>query len=94
MGLSNSMQIPVPREKIISGKALLEEFRADELAAALQLLDPRRAVIGITAKEVPQGVESTYNMTEPVYGTEYAQVKFSEELLKEVSASLSGLEAR
>ena len=84
-GLSNSMQHPVPREKIVSSGSLLEEFRADEISAVLQLLDPRRATIGVTSKELPPGVEGTFDRTEPIYGTEYKQVQFSEDFMRDVS---------
>lgn len=84
-GLSTSMQHPVPREKIVSAGSLFEDFRADELAAALQLLDPRRATIGVTSRELPPGVEGTYDRTEPIYGTEYKQMRLGDDFYKEVS---------
>ncbi|WWD20389.1 hypothetical protein CI109_104865 [Kwoniella shandongensis] len=81
--MSSWLQSPVPREKLISSKWLVEDFKADELSAALQLLDPRRANIGITCQELPKDVEGTFDQTEPIYGTEYKRVKFSEDFLKE-----------
>ncbi|WVF68403.1 hypothetical protein IAT40_003168 [Kwoniella sp. CBS 6097] len=84
--LSGFMQSPVPREKVISSKWLVEEYRKDELQAALQLLDPRRATIGVTCKELPKDVEGTFDQKEAIYGTEYKRVKFDEEFLKEAMA--------
>ena len=81
--LSNWMQKPVPREKIISGMHLLEEFKADEVAATLQLLDPRRALVGVTSRTLPKNVDATFDQKEPIYGTEFTRFKFPEELLEE-----------
>jgi len=77
--LSNAMQHPVPRDKIVSAGSLLEEFRADELSAALQLLDPKRASIGVSSRELPPGVEGSFDRTEPIYGTEYMQMPIGEQ---------------
>ena len=82
--VSNTMQKPFPREKIISGGSLLEEFRSDELVAAIQCLDPRKSVIGITGRKLPAGVEGTFDLVEPIYGTEYKQVKLDEAFMREV----------
>ena len=84
-GLSNAMQHPVPRDKIVSAGSLLEEFRADELAAALQLLDPRRASLGVTSRELPPDVQGSFDRTEPIYGTQYMQMRLDEAFMREVS---------
>ncbi|WWC92904.1 uncharacterized protein L201_007866 [Kwoniella dendrophila CBS 6074] len=84
--LSGFMQSPVPREKIISSKWLVEEYKQNELEAALQLLDPRRSTIGITCKEIPKDVlqkEGDFDQKEVIYGTDYKRVRFDEEFLKE-----------
>ncbi|WVO15036.1 hypothetical protein L204_102679 [Cryptococcus depauperatus] len=81
--LSSWLQTPVPREKIISSKWLVEEYNEKELSSALQLLDPRRANIGVTCRELPKGTEGSWDNKEPVYGTEFKKVKFDEEFLKE-----------
>lgn len=83
--LSTWMQRPLPREKIVSGMYLLEEFRPDEVAMTLQMLDPRKAMVGVTTKELPKDVGKTYDQTEPIYGTEYTQFKLSDEFIQEVS---------
>ena len=82
--LSNSMQGPVPREKILSAGSLLEEFRADEMASVLQLLDPMRASVGLSSRELPPGMEGTFDQTEPIYGTEYKQMRLDDAFMKEV----------
>ncbi|TYJ55081.1 hypothetical protein B9479_004218 [Cryptococcus floricola] len=84
--LSSWLQSPVPREKIVSSKWLVEEYKEDELSSALQLLDPRRANIGVTCKELPKSVQGSFDQKEEIYGTEYKRVKFSEEFLRETTA--------
>ena len=84
-GLAGWMQSPVPREKIVSSKYLVEEFKYDELASALQMLDPRRATVGVTCRELPKSVNAAWDKKEPIYGTEYCELKLSDEFLKEVS---------
>lgn len=83
-GLANWIQAPVPREKILSAKYLVEQFHYDELAQALQLLDPRRAAIGIQCRTLPKSAGVTFDKKEPIYGTEYAEKKLSDEFMKEV----------
>jgi insulysin len=83
--LATWMQSPVPREKILTAKYLLEDFKYDELAASLQMLDPRRATVAVICRELPKSVNLTFDKKEPIYGTEYCELKFSPEFLKEVS---------
>lgn len=80
--LTGSMQEPVPRDKIVSAKYVVEEFRPDEVVAALKLLDPRKATVGVTCREIPGDI--AYDQKEPIYGTEYHQEKLGEDFLKEV----------
>ena len=86
--LSGWLASPVPREKIVSTRYLLEQYNPDELSAAMQLLDPRKAAIGVTCKELPKDVTGTWDQTEPIYGTQYRQQKLSEEFIKEVSSGI------
>lgn len=84
-GLSSWLQDPVPREKIVSSKYLLEDFKEDELKAALMLLDPRRAKMGVICQTLPKdAAEGGWDKTEPIYGTKYTQRKLSEDFIKEV----------
>ncbi|WVQ84725.1 hypothetical protein IAT38_006882 [Cryptococcus sp. DSM 104549] len=83
IGMSSWLQSPVPREKIVSSKWLFEEFREDELSKALQLLDPRRARVNVTCKELPTNVEGTWDGVEKIYGTEYKQIKLDEAFMEE-----------
>jgi len=83
-GLATWIQAPVPREKILSAKYLVEEFIYDELASALQMLDPRRATIGVTCRELPKSAGITFDKTEPIYGTEYCEKRLGEAFMKEV----------
>lgn len=83
------MQRPLPREKIVSGISLLEEFNPEHVALTLQMLDPRKAMVGVTSKEMPKDVTATFDQKEPIYGTEYAQIKLSDEFMKEVCSHLS-----
>ena len=83
--LSGGMQEPIPRDKMISAKYVLEDFRPDEVKAVLTLLDPRKVAIGVTCRELPKDVGGTFDMKEPIYGTEYKQIRLSDEFMKEVS---------
>ncbi|KAL7425090.1 metalloprotease [Cryptotrichosporon argae] len=73
---------PVPREKIISSKHLLESFDPAPISAVFDLLDPRKALIGVTSRELPQNVEGSFDKTEPIYGTEYTRRKLDAEFLR------------
>jgi insulysin len=66
----------------------MEKWNPDEVVATLQLLDPRRAAIGLTCKEVPADVGGEFDLKEPIYGTEYKQTRLSDEFLKDVSGSI------
>lgn len=83
--LAGWMQSPVPREKILTSKYLIEEFKYDELANALQMLDPRRATVGVTCRELPSGVDAKFDKTEPIYGTEYCELRLSDAFMKEAT---------
>lgn len=89
--LTGGMQEPVPRDRIVSSKYVMEKWNPDEVVATLQLLDPRRAAIGLTCKEVPADVGGDFDLKEPIYGTEYKQTRLSDEFLKDVSGSSSCL---
>ncbi|RXK37995.1 insulysin [Tremella mesenterica] len=81
--LADWMTRPVPREKIVSSAYLVEEYQPDEITAALNLLDPRKALIGVTCRELPKGVEGSFDQKEPIYGTEYKTIKLSDKFLQE-----------
>ncbi|KAK4687449.1 hypothetical protein P7C73_g2681, partial [Tremellales sp. Uapishka_1] len=83
--LSNYLQLPVPREKVVSSRYLLEEYNEDELSAAIKLLDPRRAVIGVTGQELPKDVEGSFDLQEPIYKTEYTVKTLPEEFWVEAT---------
>lgn len=83
--LTAGMQDPVPRDRIISAKWLIEEYNQEELESTLMYLDPRKAAIGVTSRELPQGVEGTFDLKEPIYGTEHKRMRVSDEFMKEVS---------
>lgn len=86
--LTGGMQEPVPRDRIVSSKYVMEKWNPDEVVATLQLLDPRRAAIGLTCKEVPADVGGDFDLKEPIYGTEYKQTRLSDEFLRDVSGSI------
>jgi insulysin len=83
--LTGGMQEPVPRDRIVSSKYVMEKWNPDEVVATLQQLDPRRAAIGLTCKEVPADVGGDFDLKEPIYGTEYKQTRLSDQFLKDVS---------
>lgn len=84
-GLSTWMQDPVERDEIVSGKYLYGKFDPVTVQKVFQLLDPRQANVRIGARELPKNVEGTFNLTEPIYGTEYLQQRLPEEFLKEAT---------
>lgn len=77
------LQLPAPREKVISSHYLIESFSPEKIQSALQLLDIRRALVVITAKTMPPGMGER-DQTEPVFGTKYRLEKMSEDFLKMV----------
>lgn len=42
------------------------------------------AAIGVTTQELPKDVTGSFDKTEPIYGTEYTQIKLPEDFMKEV----------
>jgi insulysin len=52
--LARQLHQPVPREKIISSQWLVEEFDAEEIRRSLDLLDPRRSNIAVSARKLPR----------------------------------------
>lgn len=86
--LAEAMQAPVEREKIISAPVLYGEFDETVLKAALDLLDPNKVVLTVTAQHLPKSVEGTYDLTEPIYGTEYKIKQLGEEFRKRVRCYL------
>ncbi|ODO03593.1 hypothetical protein L198_02442 [Cryptococcus wingfieldii CBS 7118] len=82
--LSARLQLPIPREKVISSKWLLEEFRADEVDSALVLLDPRSSHIVVSCRELPDDVEGQFEMVEPIYGIQFKTVAFDHLFLRDV----------
>jgi insulysin len=81
--LARQLHQPVPREKIISSQWLVEEFDAEEIRRSLDLLDPRRSNIAVSARKLPPGVEGTFDLTEPIYETKYKRIKMSQTFIDE-----------
>ncbi|ODO11325.1 hypothetical protein I350_00102 [Cryptococcus amylolentus CBS 6273] len=82
--LSARLQLPIPREKVISSKWLLEEFRTDEVDSALVLLDPRSSHIVVKCRELPGDVGGQFEKVEPIYGIQFKTVAFDHLFLKDV----------
>lgn len=84
--LTGWMQSPVERKDIVAGQYLLGDFDPKWLSAALQLLDPSQALIGITAKEIPKDVNASFDKKEKIYGTPYHVEKLPEEFIADAMA--------
>lgn len=69
----------------MTAKYLLEDFKYDELAASLQLLDPRRATVAVICRDLPKNAGVTFDKKEPIYGTDYCEKMLSPQFMKEVS---------
>ncbi|CAO1620783.1 unnamed protein product [Sympodiomycopsis kandeliae] len=69
-GLSSQMQVPYPREWVLSGPFLTREFNIDLIRDTLARLTPDQCRISIAAQECPDGTK-TWDQKEKWYGTEY-----------------------
>lgn len=81
--VAKKLQAPVPREKVISARWLVERFDPDAIMKALQFLDIRKGNVAVTAKVMPPGV-GPLDRTEPVYMTKYRK----DRMFAEITAAL------
>ncbi|CAO1629238.1 unnamed protein product [Parajaminaea phylloscopi] len=70
-GLSTQMQMPFPREWVLSGPYLTREFDQDLIRKTLDCLSPASCRISIAAQERPDGTK-VWDQKEKWYGTEYS----------------------
>ncbi|KAJ9093848.1 hypothetical protein QFC21_006221 [Naganishia friedmannii] len=80
--LSKQMQQPVPRDNIISSQILVERFDPDGIRNVLQMLDVKKCVIAVTAKDLPESI-GELDQVEPVYGTKYKVASMSQDFIDE-----------
>lgn len=69
-GLSSQMQLPFPREWVLSGPYLIREFDQELIRNTLACLSPETCRISIAAQECPDGSKE-WDQREKWYGTEY-----------------------
>lgn len=74
------MQMPVPRETVVSTRWLLERFDPEAIVEAMQVLDIHKGNVAVTAKAMPPGV-GPLDQTEPVYGTKYRKDRMPAEIV-------------
>ncbi|WVO12724.1 hypothetical protein L204_100332 [Cryptococcus depauperatus] len=86
LDLSTSLQLPVPREKIISCTSIYEEYKEEELISAIELLKPNSVAIMIGCEELPKDVEGSFDENEPTYGTQYKRISFDDQFKKAIMA--------
>ena len=77
---SGVMQKPLPRDKLLSGQALIKKFNPEAIKRGLAHFDPDHFRIVLISKELP--VET--NSKEHWYGTEYKYEKIPEEFIQEM----------
>jgi len=79
--LSQVMQKPLPRDRLLSGENVLTRFDGDLIKKAMSQFEPDNFRIMIVA---PDAVEGRDIQHEPWYNTEYTISKLPEEFLSEV----------
>lgn len=77
---SGTMQRPLPRGKLLSGQALIQEFDPEGIKRGLEHLVPENFRIVLIAKELPVEPDSK----EQWYGTEYKLEKISSDFMSEI----------
>jgi insulysin len=69
-GLSSQLQLPFPREWVLSGPFLAREFDPQQIREVTDRLSPSNCRISIAAQAMPDGSQN-WDMKERWYGTEY-----------------------
>lgn len=90
-GLSSQMQLPFPREWVLSGPYLTREFDQSLIRKTLDCLSPDTCRISIAAQECPDGSKA-WDKREKWYGTEYKLTPLPENIRSSSSAAPSGFE--
>lgn len=78
--LSSQMQMPFPREWVLSGPYLTREFDQELVRSTMDWLSPEKCRVFIAAQQMPDGTK-TWDQKEKWYGTEYKLSPISEQLL-------------
>ncbi|KAN0065153.1 metalloprotease [Thecaphora frezii] len=78
--IATEMQMPYPREWILSGAYLSREFDLTQIRETLEMLNPRNCRVMVAAKTLPDGTAS-WEHREKWYGTEYTIRPLPEQLL-------------
>ncbi|PWN91280.1 hypothetical protein FA10DRAFT_249471 [Acaromyces ingoldii] len=69
-GLSSQMQLPYPRDWILSGPYLTRDFDLDLIRSTAACLRPENCRVSIAAQQLPDGSQA-WDLRERWYGTEY-----------------------
>ncbi|SPO41170.1 related to STE23 - Metalloprotease involved in a-factor processing [Pseudozyma flocculosa] len=78
--IATEMQMPYPREWILSGAYLSREFDLPQIQQTLDMLSPRNCRVMVAAKTLPDGT-AEWEGREKWYGTEYTVRPLPERLL-------------
>jgi insulysin len=78
--ISAEMQMPLPREWLLSGHSRLRKFDAEAIKAALEYLRPDNFRMSIVSQDFP----GDWDQVERWYGTEYKYEKIPQDFLDEV----------
>ncbi|KAI7162683.1 putative metalloprotease [Hortaea werneckii] len=86
---SGTMQRPLPRDKLLSGQALIRKFSPEGIERALADLVPENFRIVLISKELPVQPDSK----EKWYGTEYKYEKIPGDFMDEIKKAAKATEA-
>lgn len=89
-GLSSQMQLPFPREWVLSGPFLTREFDHDLIKQTLACLSPEKCRISVAAQECPDGTQA-WDQKEKWYGTEYKLSPLPAEILSKQASDAADL---
>lgn len=78
--LSSQMQLPYPREWVLSGPYLTREFEPTQIREVAQCLSATNCRVTVAAQSMPDGSQ-TWDQKETWYGTEYKLMPIPSQLL-------------
>jgi insulysin len=85
-GLSSQMQMPYPREWVLSGPYLTREFDPTMIRELADCLSPANCRVAVAAQALPDGT-TAWDKKERWYGTEYKITPLSQKILQDIVAA-------
>ncbi|UZJ57142.1 hypothetical protein CBS101457_006462 [Exobasidium rhododendri] len=80
-GLSSQMQLPYPREWVLSGPYLTREYDPKQIREVADCLSAQNCRVAVAAQSMPDGTKE-WDQKETWYGTEYKLTPIPSQLLK------------